>query len=204
MYSENQWKKHFQGYVFDLDGTLFRIGVDWAKVRSKVGAIIGRSDEFPIFPTLEKTLALQPELKPQLFALLDSEEMLALDSVEPVEGALKIVKSLTASAKVGMVTMQGRRICHSILKHFNVFQDFDIILTREDSLNRRIQIELAIDGLKLSPEDTLVVGDKISDGQAAVDAGASGVVVGKGSGEIAHNGKRFLLTRNLLEIFGNS
>jgi phosphoglycolate phosphatase-like HAD superfamily hydrolase len=64
-----------------------------------------------------------------------------------------------------LVTMQGKETIHEICKKFNV--QFDAIFTREDSLNRAEQLEMASADLGFALSDILFVGNIDNDESAA-------------------------------------
>ena len=52
-----------KAFVFDLDGTLATIPVDWDRVREKLRDLTGGSEEFrPVFPTIAEVIARQPQV----------------------------------------------------------------------------------------------------------------------------------------------
>src|SRR5207245_7785964 len=66
-------------FIFDLDGTLVRIPVDWESVRDDLRAEFKTEDAFsPLFGSLNNFLAERPEPTTTLFALVDKRERAAL------------------------------------------------------------------------------------------------------------------------------
>jgi phosphoglycolate phosphatase-like HAD superfamily hydrolase len=166
----NQLK--YAAYVFDMDGTLFTIPVDWRAARNTVSKIIGQPIEGkPLFPTLGKVTALHPEMRESLFATLDSFEMAAVPGSKPIEGAIELLGRLGLGSRVALVTMQGSLACSEILRMHGITGLFRAVFTREASLDRAVQLLAALRILEVSPREVLFVGDMQDDVLSARRAG---------------------------------
>ncbi len=162
----------YSAYIFDLDGTLFSIPVDWSKVREEVGKVVGSAvGELPLFLKVEQSVSVRPSLREPLFALLDSHELKALPSATLMDGASDLLLHLSKEAALGMVTMQGSAACDRLLGKYRLGEFFDTIVTREDSLDRTAQLRFALKTLGSSPSETLFVGDRLNDVQCGKKAG---------------------------------
>jgi HAD superfamily hydrolase (TIGR01549 family) len=78
---------------------------------------------------------------------------------------------------LALVTMQGREVVKEILKMLKL--SFDVIITREESLDRTRQIETAIAKLGLKPENTLMIGDRETDKASSKKVGCQFLMVMK-------------------------
>lgn len=104
--------KDYAAYVFDLDGTLFTIPVDWIKAREEVGKIAGAPfEKVPMFLKVEQLVSVRPSMRETLFAMLDLHELKAVAEATPVSGAVELLSHLSKVAKLGLVTMQGTAAC---------------------------------------------------------------------------------------------
>lgn len=169
----------YAAFVFDFDGTLFDLPVDWKAVRRDLYALTGvRMEEISIFKVIKELTASNPALRARLFAAIDAHEAPAAELAAPIAGALELIPSLAARAGVALVTMQGRAACIRVLERYGVYGWFRVVLTREDSLERSEQILAACRALDAHPRDALFVGDKRSDLEAGREAGAGVVLVG--------------------------
>lgn len=172
--------RDYAAYIFDLDGTLFTIPVDWATVREEVGKIAGEPlDAVPLFKKVEQLSSVRPSLKAPLFAMLDSHELKAVAGAVPLEGAAELLSSLSKVAKLGLVTMQGTAACDRILGRHRLGELFDAMVTREDSLDRAVQLWVALKSLGAAPGETLFMGDRLNDIICGRRAGVDVVLVGK-------------------------
>ena len=68
-----------------------------------------------------------------------------------------------------LVTMQGKAVVKNILAHLKLV--FDVAVTREDSLNRKDQLEDVAEKLKTRCGSILFVGDTENDALAAEKVG---------------------------------
>lgn len=172
--------KDYASYVFDLDGTLFTIPVDWFKVREEVsrmaGAPIGNT---PLFLKVEQLISVRPSIRETLFAMLDMHELKAAAAATPMGGALELLSHLSKLAKLGLVTMQGLAACDRILGRYHLGELFDVMATREDSLDRAVQLRIALQSLSSSPKDTLFAGDRLNDVVCGRRTGVDTALVGR-------------------------
>jgi len=172
--------KDYAAYIFDLDGTLFTIPVDWPKVREEVskmaGAPIGNA---PLFLKVEQLISIHPSIRGTLFAMLDAHELKVVGAATPMNGALELLSHLSKVAKLGLVTMQGFTACDKILGRHHLGELFDVLVTREDSLDRAGQLRIALQSLSASPKDTLFTGDRLNDVECGRRAGVDTVLLGR-------------------------
>jgi len=170
----------YGAFVFDFDGTLFELPVDWKAVRRDLYALTGvRMEEVSIFRVIRELTSSDAALRARLFAVIDTHEATAAELATPIAGALKLVSSLSAGSGLALVTMQGRAACRRVLERYDVFGRFRVVLTREDSLERSEQILAACRALNATPSSALFVGDKRSDLEAGRKVGSEVALVGK-------------------------
>jgi phosphoglycolate phosphatase-like HAD superfamily hydrolase len=157
-----------EAYVFDFDGTLGTIPVDWDGVREGLRKIAGDSSEFrPVFPRIAEVVAGDPRLAGPLFAVIDRFEAAAAPSARLYDGTVGLLSRLSGTAKVSLVTMQGRGACSHVLERFGLRQYFLSYFTREDSLDRAEQIEFALSAMRVGRASSMFVGDRLNDLNAA-------------------------------------
>jgi phosphoglycolate phosphatase-like HAD superfamily hydrolase len=170
----------YSAYVFDLDGTLFALPVDWQGVKADLGELTGEPAEGkPIFETINAIVRARPDLLGRVFSVVESYELKAVESSKPIEGALELLNVLSGSSRLALVTLQGRRACRRILMGNRVFDLFETVVTREDSLDRAEQLLLTVGRLKVPPQDLLFVGDRLNDVASAMRARVDVALVGK-------------------------
>lgn len=171
--------KRYRSVVFDLDGTLLTIPVDWDSVRKDLRASLRVENDFAqIFKSLESVLKGRPELREEAFARIDAYELRAVAGAELIDGALDILNRLAGTVSLALVTMQGSESCRALFQRFDLGRFFPVVVTRDHSLSRAAQISLAIDQLRSDRETALFVGDRLNDVNASREVGVDVALVG--------------------------
>jgi phosphoglycolate phosphatase-like HAD superfamily hydrolase len=167
-----------EAFVFDLDGTLATIPVDWDGVRGRLREVTGGAAEFrPVFPTIGEVIAREPKLGRGIFAVIDEFEWAAVPSARLYDGAFQLLSKLSDRARVSLVTMQGRRAATKVLEMFELKQFFSYYFTREDSLDRAEQVEMALSSMKAKKPSSVFVGDRLNDLNAARKVGVAFIMI---------------------------
>jgi len=172
--------KDYAAYIFDLDGTLFAIPVDWLKVREEVSKMAGAPiGDAPLFLKVQQLISIRPSMRESLFEMLDRHELKAVAGASPVSGAIELLSHLSKVAKLGLVTMQGTAVCDNVLGTYHLGELFDVLVTREDSLDRVTQLRSAMRSLAELPRNTLFTGDRANDIVCGKKVGVGTVLVGR-------------------------
>ena len=165
--------------LFDLDGTLTRLDVDWRVARAELTRVSGESfGGVSIFSMIAQIAARREGEKEKLFAALDALEVPASEFAAPTEGARGLLSFLSTRTRLGLVTMQGRRACTVALRVLEFGEFFGSVITREDSLEREKQLLMAASKLDVGGTEILFVGDKHDDAIGGRKAGATVALVG--------------------------
>ena len=165
-------------YVFDLDGTLISIPVAWDDVRSELRKVTNTSMNFnPFFLDIQVILARRPELRKPVLRTIDHYESLAAPEARLQDGALDVLSKLAARGRLSLVTMQGLAACTRILERLGIARFFFSKFTREDSMDRPTQLQMAIQSLGSKENRTVFVGDRINDLKAARKVGVRFVMI---------------------------
>jgi HAD superfamily hydrolase (TIGR01549 family) len=155
-------------YVFDFDGTIGSIPVDWETVKEGLREITGSQEELKsVFPTIVQLLEKNPKDQRRIFALIDEHEVAAAPSAILYPGSFELLSLLAEKAKLSLVTMQGAKATDVVLRRFNLKQFFVRSFTREDSLDRGEQVRFALQAMGAKKESSLFVGDRLNDLNAA-------------------------------------
>jgi HAD superfamily hydrolase (TIGR01549 family) len=152
--------------IFDLDGTLLDLPIDYQKLYVELSGIMGVAEIRPIL----KTVA-QIKDKATLQRVFDSWEhfeLAILDKITVREEGMQIYRQYAAKPKA-LVTMQGKETIRQILKKFSL--SFNAILTREDSFSRVEQLKSATSKLGVEVSSVLFVGNMDNDENAAKQLG---------------------------------
>jgi phosphoglycolate phosphatase-like HAD superfamily hydrolase len=160
-----------------MDGTLLSLPVEWPEVRAKLAEQAGTVNFQPVFDTLGVVLRERPGLRATLLGTLDEYELRADRSALLHEGTRRVIELLSRTSKLAIVTMQGKKIRDRLLQRFALERYFSVFLSREDSLDRAEQIEMAIRALSISKGESVFVGDRLNDLNAARKVGVEFVLI---------------------------
>jgi HAD superfamily hydrolase (TIGR01549 family) len=153
--------------VFDLDGTLVDIPIDYEKLFAEFKTIMRTENIRPLAEVISKTDAATRET---LFETWEKAELDVLNQVSVKAEGSKIYQAHKSKRKA-LVTLQGRAIANAILSRFNL--SFEVIVTREDSLFRTAQLMKATRQLEVSMLNVLFVGNTEGDAAAASEVGCA-------------------------------
>lgn len=176
-----------KAYIFDLDGTLVTLPVNWEKVREELKLELKIGDQFPpILTMLDTTFADRPDIRRRVLSIIDRYEMEAVHHSSLIDGARNVIEKLaTANSRLALVTLQGSPACDALIRKFDIKHHFEEILTRDDSLSRAKQIGMMMDMMRLSNGDVSMIGDRESDVISAKQVGVTSVFIGTKSFERA-------------------
>jgi HAD superfamily hydrolase (TIGR01549 family) len=150
--------------IFDMDGTLTRPFLDFARIREAVG--LGE-------PLLENMQALPPGPgRERAFAVLERFEEEAADASELNDGAREVLRHLASRAlPAALVTRNSRRSVDRVLRKHEL--RFEAVVTREDApaKPRPEPLWLICERLGVPPAHALMVGDFKLDVLAGKNAG---------------------------------
>lgn len=154
-----------EAVIFDLDGTLVNIPIDYETLYKKIIKVA----EIDKIESLTKTLQkLSGKQRIKAFEVWTREELKALPQITVNKEGMKLYK-VYSNKPLALVTMQGKPTVIEIMKKLNL--KFQFIITREDSLDRVQQIKMALNKLQKEPGKVLIIGDRESDAAAACEIG---------------------------------
>lgn len=170
-----------KGIIFDLDGTLIRLPIQYNEVFKKLQIFFNTNDEFkPLIPTIVKKSKNDPKIIQNAFNLICKEEIIATKNFEIIDDAIDILKYFKKNNySICLVTMQCFDAAKIILDRMKIFELFSSIITRDTIYERSLQIEKSIQFLGLSKNEILMVGDRINDVISANKVGCSVILINK-------------------------
>lgn len=151
--------------IFDLDGTLIQLPIDYPKMYAVFKKIM-KTDQ--IRPLLETVVKLDQETKAQVFKAWDKAELAVAEKIPPNHEGMSLYQKYSDKPKA-LVTMQGKAIVDVVVDRCALH--FDFIATREDSLSRAEQLAIAAEKLKTPLQNILFIGNTDGDAAAAEKVG---------------------------------
>jgi len=124
---------------------------------------------------LVQTMAvLDQKTRSEVYEVWTQAELEALPDLKINNEGMKLYQKFSGKP-LALVTMQGRKVVEEILSSLKL--SFDVVLTREESLHRAEQIEVAVAKLGLKPKDVLMIGDRENDKTSSEKIGCQFLMV---------------------------
>ncbi len=145
-----------KAFVFDLDGTIIELNLDFNAIRRALGI----EDGF----ILESILRLGGEERERKLEILKEFEIKSAMSAKLMPYAAEILDLLgELGIKRGIVTRNCRESVEIVIDRFGL--DLDFVITREDAKPKPSPdpIVLALKMVKTSPSEAITVGDYVFD-----------------------------------------
>ena len=162
-----------KGIVFDLDGTLIQLPINYKKIQKNLKQLFNTSNDLtPLIPTIIKLSQNDPEKIKTSFNLICEEEILASKNFKIMDNAIEILKFIKSkNLSLCLVTMQCQNALEKIIDDLQISNLFDSIISRDISVDRQKQIELSLQKIDLMPSEVLVIGDRLHDVESAKKIG---------------------------------
>jgi len=205
--------------IFDLDGTLVSFNVDYKAVRADVRDFLIRrglpasilSINESIFEMLKKTEIFMKnnsksataanEIWEKALAIAEKYELEAAKTTSLLPGVLETLKNLREmELKIGLCTINSEKSTTYILKRFGIAKFFDAVTPRNSVKYVKPSVEhleVTLKTLDVKSQETVVVGDGVTDMKCARDlkAVAVGLPIGVSSPkELITAGANYLIT----------
>ena len=158
--------------IFDLDGTLVRLPIQYEKVYDYLKNLFQTNENFqPLIPSIIKNSKNDKIKLNSAFEFLCKQEDIASDKLEIIDHSIEILNYFhLKNFTICLITMQCRKVAEKILSKMDVSSIFSSIITRDESHDRLEQIKETIIQLNLPTQEILVVGDRIHDMECAKKA----------------------------------
>lgn len=170
-----------RGIIFDLDGTLVRLPIRYDLVQNNLKKIFNTQDEFkPLIVSIISHAKGDSSKINEAFESICKEESRATDELEIIENAFDVLEFFKSKKlKLGLVTMQCRKAVERVISKVDQLSVFSSVISRDESYDRKEQIEKMLKSLQLASDDALVVGDRIHDIVSAKKVGCRAILVNR-------------------------
>ncbi len=158
--------------VFDLDGTLFQVPIDYERLFEEFKKIMQVENVHPLVYTISKT---SEESKKLVFSAWEKAEHLVFAKISMNESGMAIYRMYKDKPKA-LVTLQGQVLVNAILRKYDL--SFAAVITREDDLFRENQLVKAAERLNVEIQNLLFVGNTEGDAVASKKMGCQFQKVG--------------------------
>jgi len=188
-----------QGIIFDLDGTLVDLPVDWYRAIRHVERLLRIK--------VESLLELYPKIwgteKYELVSrAIEKFEAASLDRLRFLDNSPQLLRDLSSKYLIGLMTFQGMNVTRKIIDMMEI--DKLLAVTRDDAPTRAEQISRIVSATQYGFEEFLVVGDRLNDVYSALKVRCRAVLVNRYGGyepnRIAKNFAVISDLKGLLEL----
>jgi len=159
--------------IFDLDGTLIHLPIDYEKLFQEFSKIMNPTNVRPLTKTISE---LDKNTKKKVFDIWDKTELKVSTKMTVNTEGIAQYKKFSKKPKA-LVTMQGKALVQIVVKHLGL--SFNFVITRETCLDRVEQLMIAAKKLGALTRNILFIGNTDEDLLAAKTVGCQFLRVGK-------------------------
>jgi HAD superfamily hydrolase (TIGR01549 family) len=162
-----------EAVIFDLDGTLINLPIDYEKLFERFKKIMKTNDINPVTKTISR---LDEKTRNRVFEAWQHAELAVFKDMTVNNEGMSLYRKFARKPRA-LVTMQGKVLVQRTLKHLDMSFDYEV--TREDSLDRVQQIKITAEKLKTDLQSVLFIGNTEGDLFAAQEAKCQFLMVEK-------------------------
>jgi len=167
-----------QLFIFDFDKTIADLQINWTQVKEKIRKILKTNHTLtPLIPSIEE-LVIDSELKKRVYKVIDKEEMKVVKKLKVDEDVVKLFKELKRRGyKLVLATLQGHKPTIEALNKLNIYEYFDLVISRDEKKTREEQIKMALKMMRVKPSQAIIVADKLMDMSVAKKLGCMSMAI---------------------------
>jgi len=173
--------------IFDLDGTLIRLPVDWRGVKARISSELRK----PVRSIIELYAELWGSKEyDRISRIVEEYEIMAADQYEILDDSPTVLARLSCKYALALVTLQTSKLATSILADMGVLDLFSVIVGRDLVPIREKQIKAVLKYGGWKPQEVAMVGDLGNDVEAALKVGCHAILVDRGYGSVVEKYRR--------------
>ncbi len=173
--------------VFDLDGTIAELRVDWPGLRRELHDHFKINYDFdsdftPFDSEIEKAGAeLGDKALKEAYEIVERYELENIEKVTPIAGSVEIVRDLKRAGKtLAILSGNTRSAIELALGYLKIRKYFDIIVSKEDVRKHKPDPEglfLIKDKVGVEITEVCLIGDRHTDMECAANANALAITI---------------------------
>lgn len=174
--------------IFDFDGTIVRLKVDWESLKKELATYFQRIHNFEsVFTSLYQEIDRVNDLfgrkaREEALAIIEKYELAGIENLEFIPQAVKLIESLKDKGmKLAIFSSNTRKVVETILEKIDKLDSFESIVTIEDISKNKPDPEGLLKILracKVSEGRALYIGDKQRDLEAGKRASVRTMYIG--------------------------
>lgn len=162
----------YQALIFDLDGTLVNLGIDWGILKKKLSAhLLSRTGENLSFSPLDQKLSYvrskyDREVFDELMSIVSDFEMRD-ESYRPNNALIEFLNS--SDIRYAIYSMNTRKCVYNFVNKF-LARKPDMIIAKEDCSEPKptnLDIDRIINFWQMNKKNVMLVGDSPGDKESA-------------------------------------
>ncbi|HXR49939.1 MAG TPA: HAD-IA family hydrolase [Verrucomicrobiae bacterium] len=172
--------------IFDLDGTLVDLPIDWEAVKYQAGK---RADQ----SFGDRVEELIDANNSEILQRIADHEMASLDKAHISSEIAKVLSELDHTYRLAILTRNSRQVAERFLELCGINSQRYLIVGREDISRLKPHpegLEIILKQLHINPSEAVMVGDTFHDTELAHQNGLYSVLVGNKT-EAKHSDKAF-------------
>ena len=159
--------------IFDFDGTIAWLPVDWRSVRAGIEALYGPLRGRPLFSWLQERVERGLEVK-RAFELIKKAELSSLDDLVFDEDIVELLRELKArGARLALVSMQDDEALARAMRIMGAEDLFDVVIGRGTEPLRASQLSSVLRHWGIRPEQAIFISDSPYDVEIGLEMGLS-------------------------------
>ena len=196
-------KLKLKGIIFDLDSTLIQAQIDFVDMKTHMIALLEEygHPKDTLSPTDQTTVQIMEnanqewtrqkkpknecnQLLKHIEEIMNQGELNAIPNLTEIEGAGPAIKRLKEKGlKLAILTRSHHAYAVESLKKLGIYEDFDIILGRDETPEPKPYkgaIDHTVKLMGLTVDDVVMIGDHQIDRDSAINSGCMFIGVGTG------------------------